>query len=129
MLGATLSRRFSTTTAFGNVAARLPIYENGDGLRTGAAIETNIGAARALGHHRLTGLMRLAWLTRQQDRFRGTPVLVGGGHWLYVTPGVGLLVGKGLNLQVEAKVPVYRSLSNTQLDSSVIWQLGVSRAF
>ena len=72
---------------------------------------------------------RLGWLHRQQDVFRGTPVLVGGGNWLYATPGVGILAGKGLNVQAEVKLPVYRSLANKQLDSSAIFQLGVSRAF
>jgi hypothetical protein len=56
-------------------------------------------------------------------------VLVGGGNWLYATPGIGVLVGKGINVQAEAKIPVYRSLSNKQLDSSAILQFGVSRGF
>jgi hypothetical protein len=37
----------------------------------------------------VTGLARIGWLHRQQDVFRGTPVLVGGGDWLYLTPGIG----------------------------------------
>jgi hypothetical protein len=32
-------------------------------------------------------------------------------------------------VQVEVKLPIYRSLANTQLDSSAIFQLGISRAF
>ena len=56
-------------------------------------------------------------------------VLVGGGDWIYVTPGLGVLVGKGVNVQAEVKVPLYRSLSNKQLDSRAIFQFGVSRAF
>jgi hypothetical protein len=54
-------------------------------------------------------------LHRKQDSFRGTRVLVGGGNWLYVTPGIGVLAGKGINVQAEIKVPLYRSLSNKQL--------------
>jgi copper chaperone CopZ len=30
-------------------------------------------------------------------------VLVGGGNWLYGTPGIGVLVGKGVNVQAEVK--------------------------
>lgn len=56
-------------------------------------------------------------------------MLVGGGHWLYVTPGIGLLIGKGINLQTDVKLPLYRSLANRQLDSHAVFQLGVSRAF
>jgi hypothetical protein len=56
-------------------------------------------------------------------------VLVGGGNWLYFTPGIAVVVGKGLQAQAEVKLPVYRSLSNRQLDSSAIFQFGVSRAF
>ena len=66
---------------------------------------------------------------RQQDVFRGTPVLVGGGNWLYVTPGAAVQVGGGVNVQVEVKLPVYRALANKQLDSHAVFQLGVSRAF
>ena len=129
LLGAHVRRRFGRATVFGSVAARIPLYGNGGGLRTGASAETNFGLARELGHHRLTGLARLGWLHRQQDTFRGTRVLVGGGNWLYVTPGIGVLAGKGVNVQAEVKLPLYRSLANKQLDSSAVFQLGVSRAF
>jgi hypothetical protein len=33
-----------------------------------------------------------------------------------------------LNVQAEVKLPVYRSLANTQLDSSTILQVGISRS-
>jgi hypothetical protein len=129
LVGATVGRRFGKATAFGSLAARVPLYENADGLRTGASAETNAGVARKLGHHRITGLARLGWLHRQQDTFRGTRVLVGGGNWLYLTPGAGVLVGKGINVQAEIKVPLHRSLANKQLDSAAIFQFGISRAF
>ena len=89
----------------------------------------NSGVARGLWTPRIVGFGRLGWLHRQQDAFEGTPVLVGGGHWVYLTPGVAVVVGKGLNLQAEVKLPVYRSLANRQLDSSAIFQFGLSRAF
>ena len=129
LAGAHIGRRFGKATVFSSVAGRIPLYENGDGLQTGASAETNVGLARELGHHRITGLARVGWLHRQQDTFRGTRVLVGGGNWLYVTPGIGVLVGKGVNVQAEVKLPLYRSLSNKQLDSSAIFQFGISRAF
>ena len=72
---------------------------------------------------------RVDWLHRQQDAFNGTPVLVGGGHWLYLTPGVAVMVGKGINLQGDVKLPVFRQLANRQLDSHAIWQVGISRSF
>lgn len=129
LIGANVGRRFATITGFGSIAARVPFYENGDGLRTGASFEINAGLARELGNHRVSGIARLGWLHRRQDVFRGTPVLVGGGNWLYFTPGVGALIGKGVNVQAEVKLPLYRSLANKQLDSGAIFQFGVSRAF
>nr|MBA2514397.1 hypothetical protein [Solirubrobacterales bacterium] len=102
---------------------------NKDGLRTGASFETGAGVARYTPVRRIGVFGRLGWLHREQDIFRGTPVLVGGGNWIYATPGVGILVGKGINVQAEVKLPLYRSLSNKQLDSSAVFQLGVSRAF
>ena len=54
---------------------------------------------------------------------------MGGGNWLYVTPGAAVQVGGGVNVQVEVKLPVYRALANKQLDSHAVFQLGVSRAF
>lgn len=129
VFGLTLDRRFRAFTAFGSAAARTPLYENDKGLRTGASWEVGGGVARALGTHRLNGLVRLGWLHREQDVFRGTPVLVGGGDWFYVTPGLAAQIGKGVNLQVEAKIPAYRRLANRQLDSPVIFQFGISRAF
>ena len=116
-------------TRFISVAARTPLYENGDGLRTGASVEVGGGTARYTRVRKVGLFGRVSWLHRRQDVFRGTPVLVGGGNWIYLTPGVGILVGKGVNVQAEVKVPLYRSLPNTQLDSRAIFQLGISRAF
>ena len=59
----------------------------------------------------------------------GIPVLVGGGNWIYVSPGAAVMIGKGINLQGEVKLPIYRNLANRQLDSSAIYQLGISRSF
>ncbi len=129
IVGLSVARRFRPVMVFGSLAARAPLTENGDGLRTGASWETNAGLAREVGSHRVTALARVGWLHRQQDAFRGTPVLVGGGDWLYVTPGVAVQVGRGVTVQAEVKLPVYRALANTQLDSRAIVQVGVSRAF
>lgn len=129
LFGFSLDRRFTPIIVFGSVAARTPLYENDEGLRTGASWEVNGGAARELGNHRVIGFSRLGWLHRRQDVFDGIPVLVGGGNWLYLTPGVTVQVGKGVNVQAEVKLPIYRSLANKQLDSSAIFQFGISRAF
>lgn len=116
-------------TRFVSVAARMPVYENEDGLRTGASMEVSAGTARYTRIRKIGVFGRVSWLHRQQDVFRGTPVLVGGGNWIYFTPGVGVLVGKGVNVQAEVKLPLYRSLSNKQLDSRAMFQFGISRAF
>ena len=129
LFGFNLARRFQPLTMFASVAARTPVAENDDGLRTGASWEINTGLARDVGTSRVSALARVGWLHREQDSFRGTPVLVGGGNWLYVTPGVAAQIGKGINVQAEVKIPVYRSLANKQLDSSAILQFGISRAF
>ena len=110
-------------------AARTPVAENADGLRVGASSELGTGWAHIIKTHRVMAFGRMDWLHRQQDVFEGTPVLVGGGHWLSVTPGVAVLVGKGINVQAEVKVPVYRDLANRQLDSRATFQFGVSRSF
>ena len=129
LFGLNAARRFRPLTLFGSVAARTPVAENGDGLRTGASSEINAGIARDVGTSRVSALARVGWLHREQDSFRGTPVLVGGGNWLYLTPGLAAQIGRGINVQAEVKIPVYRSLANTQLDSSAIFQFGISRAF
>ena len=112
-----------------SLAARVPVAENANGLRVGASSELGTGWAHYLKTHRVMAFGRVDWLHRQQDVFNGTPVLVGGGHWLYLTPGIAVLVGKGLNVQADVKVPVYRDLANRQLDSRAIFQFGVSRSF
>jgi hypothetical protein len=84
-------------------------------LRVGASSELGTGWAHHVKTHRVMAFGRVDWLHRQQDVFNGMPVLVGGGHWLSVTPGLAVLAGKGLNVQAEVKVPVYRDLANRQL--------------
>lgn len=129
LFGMSLDRRFPPFTVFGSLAARTPVYENDKGLRTGASWELDGGTAREISTHRIIGFARLGWLHRQQDIFRGTPVLVGGGNWLYFTPGVAVQAGKRITVQAEVKLPVHRSLANTQLDSRAVLQFGISRAF
>jgi hypothetical protein len=98
-------------------------------LRVGTSTEFGTGWGHYVGTHRIMAFGRFDWLHRRQDVFNGTPVLVGGGNWVYLTPGIGVMVGKGLNVQVDVKLPVYRQLANRQLDSSAIFQLGLSRSF
>lgn len=129
LFGVNIDRRLSQFTVFSSVAARTPVAENEHGLRTGSSSEITGGVSRALGSHRVAGIARVGWLHRQQDVFDGVPVLVGGGDWFYVTPGVAVQAGKGFNVQVEIKLPVYRSLANHQLDSRAIFQFGLSRVF
>ncbi len=129
LAGVSLDRRVGVATLFGSIAARLPLAENDTGLRTGASWETSGGLARELGTHRVTGFARVGWLHRNQDVFDATPVLVGGGDWVYLTPGLAAQVGKGINVQAEVKLPLYRALANRQLDSRAIFQFGVSRSF
>ena len=129
LLGASITRKFAVGTVFGSIAARLPFQENSEGLRTGGSSELNTGIARELFTTRISTFARLGWLHRAQDQFQGTPILVGGGNWLYLTPGVAAQVGKGINVQAEVKLPIHRSLANKQLDSAAIFQFGVSRSF
>ena len=129
LVGASLSRRVRSFTLFGGMAARTPYAENDYGLRTGASSELNGGVARELGTHRVNGFSRVEWLHRQQDVCLGIPVLEGGGHWLYVTPGLAVQVANGVSVQAELKLPVYRALANKQLDSAAIFQFGISRRF
>jgi hypothetical protein len=112
-----------------SLAMRTPIGENAHGLRVGASSELGTGWAHPIRSHRVLAYGRVDWLHRRQDVFRGTPVLVGGGHWLYATPGIALMVGKGLNLQADVKLPLHRQLANRQLDSHAIWTFGLSRSF
>jgi hypothetical protein len=112
-----------------SMAARTPIAENGDGLRTGAAVEVGSGWAHIVRTSRVMAYGRFDWLHREHDVFRGVPVLVGGGDWIYLTPGAAVMVGKSINVQADVKLPVHRHLANRQLDSSAIFQFGLSRAF
>jgi hypothetical protein len=105
------------------------VATNNEGLRVGASSEVGTGWAHTIGTHRVLGYARLDWLHREQDVFNGTPVLVGGGHWIYASPGLGVMIGKGISVQAEVKLPVYRQLANRQLDSRAIFQFGLSRGF
>jgi hypothetical protein len=112
-----------------SLAARTPLAQNADGLRTGASSELGTGWAHTVRSHRVMAFGRVEWLHREQDRFNGLPVLVGGGNWLYLSPGIAVMVGKGINVQADVKLPLYRRLANRQLDSRAILHVGVSRSF
>lgn len=129
LIGASITRKVWLGTVFGSFAARVPLYENTEGLKTGASSELNTGIAREVFTTRISTFARLGWLHREQDEFRGIPILVGGGNWLYISPGAAVQVGKGINVQAEVKLPVLRSLANKQLDSGAIFQFGINRSF
>ena len=112
-----------------SVAARTPLAENRDGLRTGVSWELGSGWAHTVKTHKVMAYVRGDWLHREQDAFHDVPVLVGGGDWLYASPGLAVMVGRGVNVQADVKLPVYRRLANRQLDSRAILQVGVSRSF
>ena len=108
---------------FANAAGRVPIAENEFGMRTGATWEIGAGASREIRVHQLIGIGRLSWLHREQDAHEGTPVLVGGGDWIYLAPAAAVSLG-AMTIQAEVKLPVYRSLANRQLDSALMFQIG-----
>ena len=108
---------------FTTAAARVPLVENQHGLRTGASWEIGAGASREIRKEWFVVIGRLSWLHRNQDRFNGTPVLVGGGDWLYFAPAVAI-TRQPVTIQFEAKLPLHRALSNRQLDSSATFQVG-----
>jgi hypothetical protein len=112
-----------------SLAARTPVSQNADGLRVGASTEIGSGWAHYVASHRVMAFGRLDWLHREQDVFNGTPVLVGGGDWIYLTPGIAAMIGKGVNVQADVKLPLSRRLANRQLDSHAILQIGLSRSF
>ena len=128
-LGLSVERGLHGGRLVSSLAARVPFSENSDGLRVGVSLEVGTGWAHEAWTHRVMGYGRVSWLHRAQDLFQGTPVLVGGGDWLYVTPGVGVMLGHALNAQAEVKLPMYRHLANRQLDSHAIFQFGISRQF
>src|SRR5262249_59121458 len=66
LFGANVTRALHSFTLFGSMAARVPLYENVTGLRTGASSELNAGAAHAAYTRRITAFGRLGWLHRQQ---------------------------------------------------------------
>ena len=129
LLGLAVERQVLGGRWITSFAARAPFTQNAEGLRTGASWELGSGWAHTMGTHRVMGYVRTDWLHREQDVFNGTPVLVGGGNWVYASPGAAVMVGKGINVQAEVKIPVYRNLANRQLDSRAIFQFGVSRGF
>lgn len=129
LLGLAVERGLAGGRWVTSAAARLPIAENRDGLRVGASWEIGTGWAHTVGTHRAMAYARLDWLHRAQDVFNGLPVLVGGGDWLYASPGIAVVIGKGLNAEAEVKLPLYRHLANRQLDSRAVLQFGISRTF
>jgi hypothetical protein len=102
----------------------VPVADNAHGLRTGASWEAGVGAAREIWKDWFVLIGRVGWLHRNRDSFRGTPVLVGGGDWINVSPGVSATAGR-FTLQAEARLPVHRSLDNRQLDSPKLLQAGL----
>lgn len=133
LIGVSANRVFSGifppgVRVFTSAAARLPFRENQYGLRTGASWDVGAGASREIQWHWLIAIGRISWLHREQDVFEGTPVLVGGGNWIALAPGVAVVLGK-FTVQGEIKFPLHRALANRQLDSSRTVQVGILRSF
>ena len=68
-------------------AARTPVAESAERLRTGQSRELGSGWAHTVKTHKVMayGTRRLA-ASSSRTYSRARPVLVGGGHWLYASP-------------------------------------------
>ena len=129
LFGATMNRTYSAllppgTRLFASAAVRAPLVDNEHGLRTGASSEVGFGGARETFWHQLVLIARVSWLHRAQDVFAGTPVLVGGGDWVYFAPAAAVSLGE-ITVQAEFKLPIHRALANRQLDSARSFQIGM----
>ena len=129
LVGITANRLISSifhpgVRVFANAATRVPLATNEHGLRTGASWEVGTGASREILRDWFVVMGRLSWLHRKQDTFNGTPILVGGGDWIYFAPALSITRGP-VTFQTEAKFPLHRSLDNRQLDAARAFQVGM----
>jgi len=113
---------------FAEVAARVPLYGNRHGYRTGATLSLAVGADAPLAQG-LRGSLALSYLRARRDSFRGDPVAVGGAWWVYATPGLALDLGRGVTLDAGVRLTLVRRTETKLSDSARALVLGLTLRF
>lgn len=115
-------------TFFSEASAIAPLYENRHDYRTATTLAFSVGAERALGaglHARLSATFQRVGT----DEFRGDDVGVGGGKWIYVTPGLAWDVSESVTVDAGVRLTAMRDADTKIVDSRAAFQLGVTVRF
>lgn len=113
---------------FAEATAIVPLTENRHDYRTGATLAVGAGAELDLGsglHARLAATFQRVG----NDEFRGDAVGVGGGKWVYVTPGLAWDVSDRATLDVGVRLTALRDADTKIVDSRVAFQAGLTFRF
>lgn len=114
--------------AFADASAVLPFAENRHDYRTGATIAFAVGAEHDLGDA-VRARLTTTFQRIGNDEFRGEAVGVGGGKWVYVTPGFAWDMTERATLDVGVRCTLLRDTDTKLVDSGVALQIGLTIRF
>ncbi len=115
---------------------RWPVTENRYDYRTGRAASLTAGAETDIlpptdpgRPSRLRANLSATFLRVERDRFDGDRVGVGGGKWLYLTPGLAFDVSDTVTLDLSARLTAWRDTQTKLSDGPLALQAGVTFRF
>lgn len=149
ILGLTAAVPYGGARYFGSATARIPAGENRFAYKTGGVRQASLGAflpvwsagprpeeasspEPAPDDTFLTGLAlvpRILYVNRDADELDGRNVLASGGEKAYGVPGLLWKPSARLEVEVGARLPLWRDLDSAQLDSRMQWLVGVAYIF
>lgn len=113
---------------YAEASVRWPVTENRYDYRTGRSTGVTVGAeadaATDLRVHLAATFLRV-----ERDEIDGDRVAVGGGSWVYVTPGLSFDVSDRVTLDASVRLTAWRDTETKLTDSDAAFQVGLTCRF
>ncbi len=126
---------FGQIIVYGDISYRIPT-ENDREYRFGHEFQMSIKTMTAILSENLMPVLGFESRFNARDSFGGDvsdPYGGGafrdsGGKWIYLSPGINVIINNSISVQFESAFPLYERVNGKQLSESVIWRAAVAYA-
>jgi len=106
-------------------AVRWPLYENEFDYRTGRSLGVTAGAETDLAPG-LRANLAATFLRNERDEIDGERVAVGGGKWIYLTPGLAYDLSDRLTVEASVRLTAWRDTETKLTDADAAFQVALT---
>lgn len=110
---------------YAEAAVRWPLYENRYDYKTGRTLGVTAGAETDVVPG-LRASLAATFLRIERDEIDGERVAVGGGKWVYVTPGLSYDLSDRLTVEASVRLTAWRDTETKLTDADAAFQVALT---